>query len=83
MLQLVKYLFETGKALSTIPHSGWVLASVRFLPGKTVTMFVGVRDDCADAHWAGREFTPMGGGIPVVGEEVCHAGSRRITQHIT
>jgi protease I len=42
MVQLVKDLFDGGKVVAAICHAGWMLASAKILPGKTVTSFFGI-----------------------------------------
>ena len=57
MVQLVKDLFEDGKVVAAICHAGWMLASAKILPGKTVTSFFAIKDDLvhAGAEWIDQE----------------------------
>jgi protease I len=57
MVQLVKDLFEDGKVVAAICHAGWMLASAKILPGKTVTSFFAIKDDLvhAGAEWVDQE----------------------------
>jgi protease I len=57
MVQLVKDLFEEGKVVAAICHAGWMLASAKILPGKTVTSFFAIKDDLvhAGAEWVDQE----------------------------
>jgi protease I len=45
MVQLVKDLFDGGKVVAAICHAGWMLASAKILPGKTVTSFFAIKDE--------------------------------------
>ena len=57
MVQLVKDLFDGGKVVAAICHAGWLLASAKILPGRTVTSFFAIKDDIihAGAHWVDEE----------------------------
>ena len=57
MVQLVKDMFEGGKVVAAICHAGWMLASAKILPGKTVTSFFAIKDDLlhAGAEWVDQE----------------------------
>jgi protease I len=57
MVQLVKDLFDGGKVVAAICHAGWMLASAKILPGKTVTSFFAIKDDLvhAGAEWVDQE----------------------------
>jgi protease I len=57
MVQLVKDVFEGGKVVAAICHAGWMLASAKILPAKTVTSFYAIKDDLvhAGAEWVDQE----------------------------
>lgn len=56
-LDLVADMFKAGKTVASICHGGWVLASAKILPGKTVTSFSAIKDDMenAGATWVDEE----------------------------
>jgi protease I len=62
MVQLVKDLFDGGKVVAAICHAGWLLASAKILPGRTVTSFFAIKDDMihAGAHWVDEEVVTDG-----------------------
>ncbi len=49
MVQLVREAHEQGKVVASICHGGWMLASAKILPGKTVTSFSAIKDDLEHA----------------------------------
>ena len=57
LVHLVNDLFESGKMVAAICHAGWMLASAKILPGKTVTSFFAIKDDLvhAGAEWVDQE----------------------------
>lgn len=49
VLEFVKELFDSGKAVASICHGGWVLASAGICKGKTLTSYIAIRDDLVHA----------------------------------
>ncbi len=49
MVSLVREAHLNGKVVAAICHGGWMLASAKILPGKTVTAFFAIRDDLEHA----------------------------------
>jgi len=57
MVKLVSDLFTARKVVAAICHAGWMLASAKVLPGRTVTSFFAIKDDLihAGANWVDQE----------------------------
>ncbi len=49
MVSLVKDFTDAGKVVAAICHAGWMLASAKVLPGRTVTAFFAIKDDLVHA----------------------------------
>lgn len=49
LLQLVNRLNETNKLIAAICHAGWVLSSADILAERSVTSYIGIRDDMINA----------------------------------
>jgi len=49
VVSLVREAYLADKVVAAICHGGWVLASAKILPGKTVTAFFAIRDDLEHA----------------------------------
>lgn len=58
----VRAFDQSGKAIASICHGPWVLASAGLLSGRTLTSWPGIRDDVvnAGATWLDREFVRDG-----------------------
>jgi protease I len=63
VVKLVREACEQGKIVAAICHGGWLLASAKVLPGRTVTAFFAIKDDLEHA------------GARFVDEEVCIDGN--------
>lgn len=48
-LEIVKNAYNQGKIVATICHGGWVLASCGILKDKTITSYIGIKDDVSNA----------------------------------
>ncbi len=62
MVKLVQDIFNAGKLVAAICHAGWMLASAKILPGRTVTSFYAIKDDLehAGANWVDQEVVEDG-----------------------
>ena len=62
MVKLVRDIFNAGKLVAAICHAGWMLASAKILPGRTVTSFYAIKDDLvhAGANWVDQEVVEDG-----------------------
>ncbi len=49
MVNLVRDAVLADKVVASICHGGWMLASAKILPGRTVTSFFAIRDDLEHA----------------------------------
>lgn len=49
MVKLVRDAVLAGKVVASICHGGWLLASAKILPGRTVTSFFAIKDDLEHA----------------------------------
>jgi protease I len=63
MVALVRQACERGRVVAAICHGGWMLASAKILPGRTVTAFYAIKDDLVHA------------GAQFVDQEVCVDGN--------
>jgi protease I len=57
MVQIVRDMYDSGKAIAAICHAGWMLASAKIVEGKTLTSFFAIKDDLihAGAKWVDKE----------------------------
>ena len=49
MIKFANDMVNAGKTIAAICHGGWLLCSTKIFKGKTVTCFMGIRDDVKNA----------------------------------